>query len=170
MTLLCTGAGVALGAAGLHGHTLFQELVSVPLVMVGLESPAPGSVEDQPVSLTDVVPTLLAAAHLDHSDLPGRDLSGTPQDRLLRMWLDSSERPYYAARRRNWKLIVRPEGTFLFDLDADPAESMNLASMHTDIVRQIDPGPPKLAFAEERTDVELSEGQTARLRALGNME
>lgn len=113
-----------------HGHTMFQELLRVPLVFVGPGARARTTVIC-PVSLADLHPTLLAAAALTvPKDLDGEDLGS-----MLRSPLQScaprailSESPAYgpdswAVRAGRWKIVARVgEEPLLFDLRDDPNE------------------------------------------------
>jgi arylsulfatase A-like enzyme len=67
------------GVAGVgHGHTLFQELLLVPLILHG-PGIEPGAVE-HPTSLVDVVPTLLSATERPlPSGLDGAALGSPPR-------------------------------------------------------------------------------------------
>ncbi|MBN2798812.1 MAG: sulfatase [Deltaproteobacteria bacterium] len=116
-----------------HGHTLFDELLHVPLVIRAPGVP-PGRIAE-PVSLLDLTPTL--AALLDAPADPaadGRDLSP-----LLKRWADSPwERrdqaigwPLYGSER--WGVLSKGHkyGVFegresLWNLEEDPGEQRNL--------------------------------------------
>ena len=130
-------------SAGAHGlwfkHLMNEESVRVPLLLAG-----PGithDVIDTPVSHIDLVPTLLAAAQTDPSDserLPGISL-------LERGALDATDRGVMAEYHANGSIAASfmlrhgrlkyieyiGEHPQLFDLDADPAEMVDL-SRHTD--------------------------------------
>lgn len=121
-----------------HGHTLYQELLAVPLLMSG-----PGIQprrEDHPVSLIDVSPTLVGLAGLPAWTQPnpgGRDLSG-----WLRGDAPPESRPLFAVGTGAGKGMGRPEhgpkramlewprkviedlggGAVLYNLERDPAE------------------------------------------------
>jgi arylsulfatase A-like enzyme len=68
-----------------HGHSLYDEVVRVPLIVFGPGIP-PGRV-DAPVSLVDVAPTLERLAGLDPAPGDGRDLLAAPAEpgRSLRL-------------------------------------------------------------------------------------
>jgi len=85
--------GEELGDHGrlLHGHTLFDELLHVPLVMGGPGVPAGARVGAQ-VRLLDVGPTLLDLAGLAADDLHGRSLLPTLEGR------DAAPRPSVSVR------------------------------------------------------------------------
>ncbi|MEZ5332679.1 MAG: sulfatase [Thermoanaerobaculia bacterium] len=107
-----------------HGHSVHEELLHVPLLLVGPGVDAGRT--SAPVTLLDVAPTILEALGVGlGSELPGSSLlAEPPTGRTL-----VAERTLYgdeekAAIRWPWKLLWTPEsGTLaLFDLDADPGE------------------------------------------------
>ena len=133
-----TDHGDNLGCRGLWGKSvLYEESASVPLVMAGPGVPAGASVA-APVSLVDCYRTVLEAAGCP---VPAAD-AALPSHSLWR--IAAGARPgrtvlseYHAAgsvtgsfmvRHGRWKYIhhvgYRPE---LFDLDADPGETRDLA-------------------------------------------
>jgi arylsulfatase A-like enzyme len=117
-----------------HGEQLFGELVHVPLAFVGPGVPA-GVREQRPVSLVDVVPTILSLVDVaSPTELHGLPLFGDPD-------LDAREEIYSRCARGTtitlngrWKLHV-PEDhvaerggvTALYDLDVDPGEDRPVA-------------------------------------------
>ena len=118
-----------------HGHTLFDELLRVPLIVRAPGALDAGGVVDEPVRLIDVAPTLLELCDLP---LPpqyvGRSLVGlargepdAPRSTMAHgnMW----RTPGSAWISGGWKLIEE-EGAEprLFDLSSDPAEARNLAN------------------------------------------
>lgn len=116
-----------------HGHTLYDELVRVPMVIraPGLLAPA---VVETPVRHIDLAPTLCELCDLPLPDqFLGRSLvslaggeAGAPRPTLAHgnMWA----RPQTSWTSGGWKLIVRdgvaPE---LYEVAADPAEQRDLA-------------------------------------------
>lgn len=128
-----------------HGQALWDELLSVPL-LVRFPHGRP-ALRDEPVSLLDLVPTVLDAAGLPPDPaLPGHELAGrVPADRLRAARLDQDrwlECVVVAGR----KLIEERDGKAerdgrgvpdgeaprvapgkLFDLAADPGETRDLA-------------------------------------------
>jgi len=169
------------GAYG-HGHSLYDELLHVPL-LVKLPRSTERGVIDVPVSTASVMPTVLSLAG---SPLP----AGYPTADLLPLRDKSVAHPLFSLGlnrfedRRSvrfgrfkyvrWDQTGREE---LYDLAADPGERHNL-SPH---------GPPELAagrdllaaFAErsrearrrlrlgEGEEADLDSGTRARLRSLG---
>lgn len=111
------------GRAAYHGHTLYDELLRIPLVWFEPGLPDPGRVQTELVSLLDVVPTAVARFGLrGPPSLDGRDLtpllrgegdtdrgSGWPSDRTL--FADSvKEGPErFSARTQDGKLIETPD-------------------------------------------------------------
>ena len=109
-----------------HGHTLHEELLRVPLALMGPGVP-PGA-WTQPASLIDVAPTLLSLAGLPAADLPGAPLTADPPDRDLYSMNTLYDADLESVRRGSWKLVrpveARADGQegALYDLSADPLE------------------------------------------------
>ncbi len=116
--------------------TLFEGGIRVPLMIKWPAVIEPGTVINEPAAHIDVMPTLAAAAGVA---LP-KDVEIDGQN-LLPLATDAGtfERPgnaifwssgyYKVVRAGGWKLQVneRQQKTWLFDLDADPTEQVNLA-------------------------------------------
>jgi len=126
-----------------HGHSLYQELLHVPLAFWG-PGVRPGRI-DAPVSLVDVLPTLLDALGLP--PVPGLDgLSLWP---LIARRETLPERPIVAEGtlhgperralvRWPWKLLEVEGGPpRLYDLERDPAERQDLASAQPERLRAL---------------------------------
>jgi choline-sulfatase len=121
-----------------HGHTLYQELVRVPLFLSG-PGVTPGRYAE-PVGTADLFPTLLGLLGLEApAELPGLDLrplffgGALPAGRGLVSELDLGPgRDLDAIRSGDWKLIVDRESgrRSLFDLASDPGEARDLAAEH----------------------------------------
>ena len=130
--------GDNLGTRGLWGKsTMYEESVGVPMIMAGPEVPE-GIVCREPVSLVDCFPTILASVgqspHPHDQDLPGASLfdvvgGGVPHRTVM------SE--YHAAGAATGAFMIR-HGRYkyvhyvgmppqLFDLEADPQETRDLA-------------------------------------------
>jgi uncharacterized sulfatase len=98
-----------------------------------------------PVSNIDILPTVLAAAGAslpNHRPIDGVDLlpylgadAASPPQRAL-YWRDG---PYRAVQEQGWKLIVseRPQKQWLFNLNEDPTERVNLAPQQPDKLAEL---------------------------------
>jgi len=141
-----------------HGHTIFEEMVRVPLIIRGAgEKPAARIV--RPVRSIDIMPTILDLLSLP----PDPTLEGTSLLPLLRspasgresgpdIFIDQESfdgkfRLRGMIREGRWKYI-RDESPGretgggggreeLYDLSADPGEKANLAGEKTDILREL---------------------------------
>ncbi len=117
-----------------HGHTLYDELLRIPLVLRGPGIPTGTS--DTPVSLLDVAPTLAKAAGLSTEGMTGiplQDLLNIKGSAEISNRPLSFGRPLYGERR--WGVIddgkkyTTTEGEqALFDLRADPQEQKDIAA------------------------------------------
>ncbi len=140
-----------------HGDTLYDEVLRVPLIFSGAGLATPGRVVHADVSLTDLMPTLLAFAGLKTPPAcQGRSLedllrlSGKPSlPADAPIFAETAvRRPLLAVRTAGWKAIFSPadqKASELYDLSADPGETRNLAATTAP--------PPELlaALAEFRT-------------------
>lgn len=116
-----------------HGHTLFDELLRVPLIVRGPDFPAGRYA--QPTSLLDVTPTIAMAADVPLSDSPGMPLQhladGTQTDTFDMRPL-AFGRPLYGSRRwgslqNGVKYTVVEGRQSVFNLQSDPSERSNQA-------------------------------------------
>ncbi len=129
-----------------YGHTLYDEIVRVPLIVAGPGVTAAGQTVATPVSLIDLAPTL---AELVGTALPveaqGISLVPALQGRIM------DERPVYsealyrvpfnqhAIRSGGYKLIRREADSQveLYDLRSDPGERHNLAEDRPDLANAL---------------------------------
>jgi arylsulfatase A-like enzyme len=125
--------GLALGSHGLMGkQNLYEHSVGVPLIISGPGVPA-NRRADAFCYLLDVYPTLAELAGLPAlPDLDGRSLNPVFRSRstAVRPVIFTAYRDIQrAVRGERWKLIRYPrvDQTQLFDLQADPGETKNLA-------------------------------------------
>lgn len=163
----------------LHGRTLFDESVRIPLIVRLPDRRFAGAVSSGVVSLVDVVPTILAAAGAGpRDDAAGIDLVGdegpaVPADRVVVTELLRGD-PERAVREGRWKLIAgssRPELARLYDLEEDPGEQTDVAGRFPDRVARLH----EILADFERTHrpvelpapTELTPEQIEALRALG---
>jgi len=126
-----------------HGHSLFQEVIHVPLVMSDLGFLPRGKRVKTPVSLLDWMPTLLSLLNLKSRlklpyPLDGVDIKGlitqtqlSPREKPIYAELTQGNHKAYALIEGHWKLIKTifegREYVFLYDLNQDPEEKNDLA-------------------------------------------
>lgn len=119
------------GSVG-HGHSVFQELLHVPLTLRIPGWTDDGVRIDDPVGLVDVVPTVLEALEVPvPDDLQGRSLlpllRGDPES-APRLAVSSFGRGWRALVVGRYKLVHRTHArSKLYDLVADPGETEDLA-------------------------------------------
>ncbi len=146
-----------------HGHTMYDELLHVPLVITHTGSPRhddgrPRHVP-RPVSLEDLAPTIEAFAGLDGPDRAASPDSGSVS--LLPVLSGEPPPPHrsflglftlygfqrLALERDDWKLIYNQQGMGraslrtgpfvtpleLYDVAADPGETNNLVGVHPNL-------------------------------------
>lgn len=161
------------GRYGLHSHTLYQELIRIPLIVIGPDVPRGRRVEG-PVRQVDVAPTLLEFAGVD------------PPEHFL----GASVAPLWSGTEDNERIVLaeRPSGRVfiagglkyftdgrLYDLTRDPGELNDIARERPDDLFRMQ----QLAEAWEEEmaryrelvarpgGVVLTDEERRRLRALG---
>jgi tetratricopeptide (TPR) repeat protein len=144
-TVVCVTAdhGESLGEHGeaTHGFLLYAGAVRVPWVMAGPGVPR-GVTVDEPVSLVQVMPTLLELAGVEAPPgLDGRSAldaaqRGTAFAEALFPKLNFGWSASRSIRDGKWKYIesARPE---LYDLAADPRETANVIETHPDVAEKL---------------------------------
>lgn len=166
--------GESLGEHGepTHGMLLFEPALRVPLIVV-----APGvaaAKRDEPVSLIDIAPTVLAWAGLPRDEaMPGADLTQPVE----------AERPLYAETeyptvagwsaahamvQDRWKLL-RSGRDRLFDLESDPGEGQDVGASRANIVRALG---SRIALVQKEASASaapetISRETVERLQSLG---
>lgn len=179
-----------------HGHSLYEELLHVPLLFWSPGRIKPGTRVSTPVSLMDVAPTLLALAGLPTDPQHrGLDLTGTlttgAEPQLRPIFAESVEYgpDRFSARSGSLKVIVTPlpdsfhgnvklavESPEIFDLSTDPSEKRNLAptvdeQASTLVSLLTRRAMTKLQLPEyEREGERPTPGERESLRALGYLE
>lgn len=139
------GFGMSLGEHGaMEDHaTLFQEVMHVPLVIAAPGRAAPASMAAAPVSLIDLFPTFLdlagvSMAQRDHGRslapvLAGEAMSSRPvfSESEGGMSVASVEWPYKLIQATDsaHPPVYLQEESMLFDLERDPGEQEDLASI-----------------------------------------
>lgn len=174
LVVITSDHGEALGDHGelTHGLFAYEATLKVPLA-IWAPGPVPPGLDGRPARHIDLVPTVLDLLGIEPPPgLPGRSLLGTDPDEgsatyfeALTSYLNRGWAPLYGRIEEDRKVIDLPVPE-LYDLEADPAESVNLAGR--------DPGtldallariPPEAGqpVERDRVDPEVLE----RLRSLG---
>jgi arylsulfatase A-like enzyme len=159
-----------------HGHTFYQELLHVPLLIWGPHVRA--ARHREPVSQVDVLPTILDALGV----APPADLDGvslwpllTGRGKLAGGRELVAENSLYGDQRRaivEWpyKLVIdveRPD-VALYDLERDPAERENLAVERPEVAERLTAALARRAPRELDAEAVVLDADTKReLRALG---
>ena len=149
-----------------HGHTLYQELLHVPLMVAG-----PGievGRENRPVRSFDVVPTILRLGGAQPMAGPGQDLflskaSSAVGAQAMRFGTEKS-----AVRLGGFKLIRTRDGDELYNLSQDPGELKNIAAANAQTISQIEAHLP--AEGSGAGSNELDEETKKQLEALGYVQ
>lgn len=162
-----------------HGGAPFQELVKVPLFIVG-PGIAKGRRIKSPVAGIDIAPTLLALAQVSVPEgFQGRSLGealrqGEPALRTILS--GSQDAKKLSFQEGSWKLVMDLEkgDTWLFDVASPEGERLDRADEHPEKVTLL---KEKLMQSEKynkmassnliQEKVNLSEESKARLKALG---
>ncbi len=155
-----------------HGHTLYEELLRVPL-LVKVPGTAPHR-EPAPASLEDVTPHILHACGVTTDPPAARDLHHATANLY--------GPPLQSVHFGPHKLIHDRDtgGHTLYDLVTDPGEVRDLAPHHPEQAiharGQLADHPPPAAEAPDRqtaaapAQVDLSEGARDQLRELGYID
>ena len=125
-----------------HGVFLYREAIQVPLLVKLPENRLAGEERTDPVALIDVTPTILSLIGVaSPGPMDGVDLFETQPERVIfsesfypRLHYGWSE--LHSAIGSRFHLIDAPS-VELFDVDADPAESNNLAESQRRIVAEM---------------------------------
>ncbi|TWT58452.1 Arylsulfatase [Thalassoglobus neptunius] len=134
MILFTSDHGDMFGQHGLWGKRLFYEgAANVPMILVppaGQSDDACGHVDSRLVGLQDVMPTLLEMCAIDVPDsCDGRSMTSSQERNVLYGECNEGATATRMIRRDQFKLIYYAAGNVfqLFDLDADPNETVDLS-------------------------------------------
>ena len=130
---------------GWHSHTLYDELLRVPLLVKYPGRRHAGAAVAGQVRSIDIAPTILAAASIaipdsflgvDLAPLAGSGAQTTDLVAVSRLDREM-QRDFTSVRTEDWKLMPPPRSLrtqrsalWLFDLDADPQEQWDAAGSH----------------------------------------
>ena len=191
LLIITSDHGESLGEHGLwtHGDSLYEEQVRVPLIMRFPGVIPPGTtVREGPISLVDLVPTVLDLAGCQPIEgLPGQSLrplwegdgGGAPRAVYAELRPDSGWKSLNPAmgsgmkmvRTAGAKLILHPDGRRELYLADDTREERNVAADYPDLTREME-----LALkawgestrpAGHAPDLSLDAGTLEQLRTLG---
>lgn len=158
-----------------HGHTMYQELLRVPLVVKDGHRGA-GRVVDCPVSLLDLAPTALALLGIPvPPSMEGEDLTphldGTAVCRRRALVAESPAYGPDSAALLAWplKLVRRGDSSRLYDLESDPRERKDIASAHAEETRRMEKALARLLRnrAQHGPATEIPKETLEQLRSLG---
>ncbi len=158
------------GAVGWHAHTLYDELLRVPLLIKFPNGLYAGETVTSQVREIDIAPTVIAAMGWPQpTQFRGADLAPLAEGRAAAPRFAVSQMESLAdtsLRLAPWKLY---DGR-LYDLAGDPGETRDLAARHRDLAAALG-GRLKALLAEQPAaagpSVALSVEERSRLRALG---
>jgi arylsulfatase A-like enzyme len=169
----------------LHGRTQHEELLRVPLILAGPGIPR-GAVVEQPVSLVDLLPTILSVlgmappAPVDGIDLVPAWGGATLPERVLFGEADHNNRvdgkPVIDIKRMarlgpaKLHLDRSTEAVQLYDLASDPHEQRDLAARAPERVELLRAALARFldgAVASQASGAELSPAELELLRQLG---
>jgi arylsulfatase A-like enzyme len=161
-----------------HGHTLFQEALHVPLVVLG-----PGVRQQRlsrQVSTIDIAPTLLRIAGLPPAEgmtgVPLIEVVGgrAPAERAILAEALRYGREEQVSKIGQYKLVFRTAGSYdLYDLSIDPSEGqpVHATAAHRQEYQHLRAQLPQVGSAARvGPDVPLSVEVTELLRRLGYRE
>lgn len=169
LILFTSDHGEMLGEKGFWTKsTMYDSAARVPLMMAG-PGVVPGQWHD-PVSLIDIAPTICAAMGAPCEGFSGVDLCNPQPGRaVISEYHDGGcSAGITMVRWDHWKLVYYAEGhpAQLFDLAADPCETLDLAQLRGDIVEE---GVARLCriMDPEAVNRRAHRDQAARIEVLG---
>jgi arylsulfatase A-like enzyme len=153
------GEGLGDHGESYHGTLLHQSTLAVPLLIKPAAAGVSGRDVNVPVSLVDLMPTVLAAAAAAAPDgLDGRSLAaafdgGAPDVDAERPLIAATSlprdlfgwEPLVSVRAGRYKYVAASTPR-LYDLEQDPGETSNVASAHADIAARLAAEAARVTF------------------------
>jgi arylsulfatase A-like enzyme len=159
----------------LHRGLLYDELIHVPLILVG-QNLGSGILDPRLVGSVDIAPTILGHLGLPiPSRMEGIDLFVANDTDPRRALFSQYGHRRYSVRSERWKLIANslPASLELYDLHTDPGEQHDLAARHGEVVTRLQRGLAAWKGArhpvsdEEPEPVHLDPEEIEHLKSLG---
>ncbi len=171
------------GCWGWHSHSLYEELLRVPLIIKFPGNEFAGAEIEHQVRSLDILPTILDVSGMDQPEfLEGRSLLppllGEPDEARPALSQIDQPRPMPATclRSAEWKYYPAA-GTYhgaLYHIESDPGEEQNLVfeerQQFREMSQQFDRLLDQRPIAEAGSEMELSTAVTDQLRELGYIE
>lgn len=171
----------------LHGYTLYNEQLKVPLIIKLPHSQNPGSRIPAKVRLIDVMPTILELASIKPGSIDGESLldminGKESRDRVFISDLASADHPQViplkkATSRNELKFIINqgesgPKSIEIYHLDRDRKEKNNLFPKAQKLTEEVLAFLKKYYDEKEKQhrpgrDIELNQELEEKLKALG---
>lgn len=164
-----------------HGHSLYEELVRVPLVVRFPDGRFAGRVIETPVSLVDVLPTLAEITGFAPAQAHGRSLLPLlrgEKTAATAIVAEVARGEALAMRREGDEKLIRqlraPSTSLFFDLDADPDERVSLFEQEgaraAEIERRLLEDLSRWTRPTPSATVPLEGGDVESLRSMGYAE
>ncbi len=170
----------------MHGHTVYSELMEIPLVISWPGRIQCGDIDDRLSSLVDLLPTVAGLAGLEPPrDLPGRSLFHDGSKTTVPQYGEGLQfyRELKSISVDGWKLIRSPdsEETMLYHIETDPLEKVEQAVRHPETEASLGEmldthlqacreRADRLELTRESTIIHLTPELREKLRAQGYLE
>lgn len=173
--LFSSDHGEEFGEHGLYFHRNlpYDELINVPLLVKACQEQSCEINEQR--ELLDIAPTIcsLHDVETDRFDFQGEYLFEGDDRRVVSIGsADPTKRRIIGIRSDGWKYIASDDGTWLYDLSADPAEQISVADTNRSRVEEFEQWIPEYLVERdaERLSEPSDEVNKEQLEALGYME
>jgi lipoteichoic acid synthase len=124
----------------IHGHSVYEEEVHVPLIMLNRHLARLGPRSPVIGSHVDMWPTIMDICALPCDPRwQGRSLLGVSPDEARRAYFASRANQHCGVRQGKYKYILdgKNRRDLLYDLEADPEERVNLAERERELTAQL---------------------------------